>query len=39
MNTAFILLAQYDGREVIPVDVLCRNYFTWANRGGSPQNW
>ncbi len=28
MNTAFILLAQYDGRAVIPVEIVCRDYFT-----------
>jgi Pyocin activator protein PrtN len=27
MNTAFLLMAQYDGRAVIPVDVVCRDYF------------
>ena len=27
MNTAFILLAQYDGRAVIQVDIVCRDYF------------
>jgi hypothetical protein len=34
MNTAFILLAQYDGRAVIPVDVVCRDYFTHLNATG-----
>jgi len=28
MNTAFLLLAQYDGRAVIPIDVVCRDYFS-----------
>jgi Pyocin activator protein PrtN len=28
MNTAFLLLAQYDGRAVIPIDMICRDYFT-----------
>ena len=28
MKTAFILLAQYDGRSVIPVEIVCRDYFT-----------
>jgi hypothetical protein len=28
MKTAFILMAQYDGRVVIPVEMLCRDYFT-----------
>lgn len=27
MNTAFLLMAQYDGRAVIPVDDVCRDYF------------
>jgi hypothetical protein len=27
MKTAFILLAQYDGLAVIPVEVVCRDYF------------
>jgi hypothetical protein len=27
MNTAFLLMAQYDGRAVIPVEEVCRDYF------------
>lgn len=27
MKTAFILMTQYDGLAVIPVDVVCRDYF------------
>lgn len=27
MNTAFLLMAQYDGAAVIPVDKICRDYF------------
>lgn len=27
MNTAFILLAQYGARAVIPIDMVCRDYF------------
>lgn len=27
MKTAFILLAQYDGLAVIPLDAVCRDYF------------
>lgn len=27
MNTAFILLAQYNAKAVIPVDDVCRDYF------------
>lgn len=28
MNTAFILMAQYHGQAVIPLEVVCRDYFT-----------
>lgn len=28
MNTAFILMAQYDGRAIISLEVVCRDYFT-----------
>lgn len=28
MNTAFILMAQYGPRAVIPVDLVCRDYFS-----------
>ncbi|MBH9660974.1 pyocin activator PrtN family protein [Burkholderia multivorans] len=27
MKTAFMLLAQYDGQAVIPIDDVCRDYF------------
>ena len=27
MNTAFLLMAQYDGQAVIPVDKIVRDYF------------
>jgi hypothetical protein len=27
MKTAFILLAQYDGLAVVPVEAICRDYF------------
>lgn len=27
MKTAFILMAQYDGKAVIPVEDVCRDYF------------
>jgi hypothetical protein len=33
MNTAFLLLAQYDGRAVIPIDLICRDYFTHLTTG------
>lgn len=28
MNTAFILMAQYNGRAIIPLDQVCKDYFT-----------
>jgi hypothetical protein len=28
MNTAFMLLAQYDGKAVIPIEIVARDYFT-----------
>jgi hypothetical protein len=28
MNTAFILMARYGPRAVIPVDLICRDYFS-----------
>lgn len=27
MNTAFLLMAQYDGVAVIPAELVCRDYF------------
>lgn len=27
MNTIFLLMAQYDGMTVVPVDVVCRDFF------------
>lgn len=27
MKTAFLLMAQYDGRAVIPIEDVCRDYF------------
>lgn len=27
MNTAFLLLAQYNGAAIIPIDAVCRDYF------------
>jgi len=27
MNTAFILMAQYDAKAIIPLDLVCRDYF------------
>lgn len=28
MNTAFILMAQYDGQAIISLELVCRDYFT-----------
>ena len=28
MNTAFLLMAQYNGAAVIPIDMVCRDYFS-----------
>jgi hypothetical protein len=28
MNTAFLLMAQYDGKAVIPIEVVCRDFFS-----------
>ncbi|MGQ3671221.1 pyocin activator PrtN family protein [Xanthobacter sp. TB0136] len=28
MNTAFLLMAQYQGRAIIPVEWVCRDYFS-----------
>lgn len=28
LNTAFLLMAQYNGRAVIPVEDVCRDYFS-----------
>ena len=27
MNTAFLLMAQYNGQAIIPLDLVCRDYF------------
>lgn len=27
MNTAFLLLAQYNGQAIIPLEAVCRDYF------------
>lgn len=34
MNTAFILMAQYGPRAVIPLDLICRDYFTHLSPEG-----
>lgn len=31
MNTLFLLMARYNGLPIIPVDIVCRDYF----RGGT----
>jgi len=28
MNTAFLLMAQYQGRAVIPLETVCKDYFS-----------
>ena len=28
INTAFLLMAQYDGKAIIPLDDVCRDYFS-----------
>ena len=28
MNTAFLLMAQYNGQAVIPIEAVCRDYFS-----------
>jgi len=28
MNTVFLLMAQYDGKVVIPIDLVCLDYFS-----------
>jgi hypothetical protein len=28
MNTVFLLMAQYDGQAIIPLDRVCKDYFT-----------
>ena len=34
MNTAFILLAQYDGRDVLPIETVAKDYFPHINATG-----
>jgi hypothetical protein len=31
MNTVFLLMARYNGLPIIPVDVVCRDYFQHLN--------
>lgn len=31
MNTAFLLMAQYGGKAVIPIEDVCRDYFSHLN--------
>jgi hypothetical protein len=31
MNTAFLLMAQYGGRAIIPIEDVCRDYFSHLN--------
>ena len=32
MNTVFMLLAQYNGRSIIPLEEVCRDYFSHLTR-------
>jgi len=34
MKTDFMLLAQYDGLAVVPVEIVCRDYFCHLNATG-----
>lgn len=38
MNTAFLLMAQYGGKAIIPVDEMCREYFSHLNPTKLVQN-
>jgi hypothetical protein len=31
MNTAFLLMAQYGGKAIIPIEDVCRDYFSHLN--------
>jgi hypothetical protein len=31
VNTAFLLMAQYGGKAVIPIEAVCRDYFSHLN--------
>jgi len=31
MNTAFLLMAQYRGKAIIPIEDVCRDYFSHLN--------
>jgi hypothetical protein len=31
MNTAFLLMAQYSGKVIIPIEDVCRDYFSHLN--------
>lgn len=33
LNTAFLLMAQYGGKAVIPVEDVCRDYFSHLDAG------
>jgi Pyocin activator protein PrtN len=33
LNTAFLLMAQYNGKAVIPVEDVCRDYFSHLDVG------
>jgi hypothetical protein len=29
MNTAFLLMAQYGGKAIVPIEDVCRDYFSY----------
>ena len=31
MNTAFLLMAQYGGKAIVPIEDVCRDYFSHLN--------
>jgi hypothetical protein len=31
MNTAFLLMAQYRGKAIVPIEDVCRDYFSHVN--------
>lgn len=43
MNTAFLLMAQYQGAAIIPIELVCRDYFShltpveFARKAGAGQ--
>ena len=37
MNTAFLLMAQYGGKAIVPIEDVCRDYFSHlkSNQAGA----